>query len=174
VPQVSGETLGRLRDAVDSEAIKMWIDLRHAYGPASNLPDLLARARTDVRPGHVPEGVWFQLWSALYHQGDVFTASYAAVPYLVAIARQRGLSESVDPLFLTGCIELGRLEGRGPQIPSHLEAVYHSAIAEAKILTEEFLEAVGTTDPHLELRGTLAALKGDVNGARAIFDADVE
>lgn len=38
---------------------------------------------------HVKEA-WHELWEELHHQGDVGEASYAAVPHLVRIYRERG------------------------------------------------------------------------------------
>jgi hypothetical protein len=55
-----------------------WSTLRHAYGAAGDVPRWL-----DALPD---EDVWESLWSALCHQGSVYTASYAAVPHLAAIA----------------------------------------------------------------------------------------
>jgi hypothetical protein len=91
-----------------------WRDLRHAYGPATDVPELLARARTDTRRGHTPDSAWFSLWSALYHQGDTYSASYAAVPYLVGLAELPAYRGNYDPLLLVSSIEASRLEGRGP------------------------------------------------------------
>src|SRR6267154_82799 len=57
-----------------------WSSYTHAYGPAEDIPALLSRARDDSEPGNKPGTAWFDLWSALCHQGDTYTASYAAVP----------------------------------------------------------------------------------------------
>ncbi len=59
-----------------------WSELQHAYGPASDIPALLAQL------GMVPSSTdgsepWFTLWSALAHEGDVYSASFAAVPHVV-------------------------------------------------------------------------------------------
>ena len=57
-----------------------WSQLTHAYGAAVDIPTLLERARFDLRPGSDSQSAWFELWSALCHQGDADTASYAAAP----------------------------------------------------------------------------------------------
>jgi hypothetical protein len=92
--------------------------LSHASGPAKDIPSLLTRAAHDVRPGYQQDSTWFDLWSALCHQDDIYTASYAAVPHLIALAAGHLQRRNYDPLLLSASIELARLEGRGPEIPS--------------------------------------------------------
>ena len=151
-----------------------WAELQHAYGAATDIPGLLARAPSDRRPGHRPDTVWFQLWSALCHQGDTYTASYAAVPHLVAIAKLPAFQHRYDPLQLVGCIELARLENRGPAIPDDLAASYAQAVAEAKVLAEAALGRAWDEDSRLAFAGSLAALQGNASEARAILDADTD
>lgn len=110
---------------------KAWTNLRHAYGAASDLPRLLREAESDTRPGHHRDSAWFRLWSALCHQGDAYTASYAAAPHLVAMAPAKLAQKMVDPLYLVAMIELSRLEGRGPEVPETLSAEYAAALGEA-------------------------------------------
>src|SRR4051812_28866036 len=107
-----------------------WSDLAHAYGPASDIPALLAALASNWAPSTGPEAEpWFTLWSSLCHQGDVYTASYAAVPHIVEIAMEA--SGPVDFSFfqLPAAIELARDEGRGPPVPPELGGPYHEAIA---------------------------------------------
>src|SRR5574341_1296043 len=58
-----------------------WSRLRHAYGPAAELPELLGRLSPDPK-----DGAWDDLWSRLCHQGTAYSASFAALPKLLAIA----------------------------------------------------------------------------------------
>ena len=151
-----------------------WRGLSHAYGTAADLPQLLARAATDLRPGGARESAWFDLWSALCHQGDAYSASYAAAPALVQIAADRaGTPQQYDPICLVACIELARLEGRGPAIPVALAPSYRASITLAERLTTEALLRPWPADFREELEGCLAALRGDAPTARAIFDADL-
>ncbi|QND47158.1 hypothetical protein HB780_15660 [Rhizobium lusitanum] len=64
-----------------------WRELQHAYGNASNIPALLRAlaSSTGLKKGYTDEP-WFTLWSSLCHQGDAYTASYAAIPHVVQIA----------------------------------------------------------------------------------------
>ena len=151
-----------------------WATLTHAYGRAADIPALLAKAGEDTRPGHEPGSTWFDLWSALCHQGDTYTASYAAVPYLIALAPGHLKHKRYDPLFLAACIELARLEGRGPTIPSQLRASYTEALDRGRALAQENVTAAWDKDSEAALRASAAALAGDAAGARTILDADLE
>ncbi|MDN3640780.1 hypothetical protein QWY82_18420 [Simiduia curdlanivorans] len=62
-----------------------------------------------------------ELWENLYHQGDVDTASYAAVPQLVE-------NEVLD---LVAAIEVARNNGASPIVPSKFESKYKQALQDA-------------------------------------------
>jgi hypothetical protein len=60
-----------------------WAELQHAYGSAADIPALLVELRRLPGSGGEAEP-WFTIWSALAHQGDVYSASFAAVPHVIA------------------------------------------------------------------------------------------
>ena len=151
-----------------------WAELRHAYGAATDVPALLTRAATDSRPGDHPESTWFDLWSALCHQGDVYSASFAAVPHLMALAPGALARHSYDPLLLAASIEQARLEGRAPAVPEDLAPAYRVAIEAGRELARRSLPQAWNEAARAALAGSLAAFWGDQAGARAIFDADLE
>jgi hypothetical protein len=151
-----------------------WAELRHAYGDASDIPELLERAPAETRSGGQPGSVWFDLWSALCHQYDTYTASYAATPHLVAMARAWSTRRQYEPVLLVASIEEARLEGRGPAVPPDLAAAYTDAVAEARQLAEIALPLAWDDDSRRAFAGSVAALSGDAAGARAIFDADLD
>ncbi|WP_211371792.1 hypothetical protein [Marilutibacter maris] len=65
-----------------------WSELQHAYGSAADIPGRLRELR-DMPEAKGDSEPWFGLWSALAHQGDVFPASFAALPHVVdALAGQ--------------------------------------------------------------------------------------
>ncbi len=106
-----------------------WSELSHAYGPAADVPALLEAAA-----GLPPSGGWraepyFSLWSALCHQGDVYTASYAAVPHLLEAMEGAPLRVPMTLLLLVASIEIARATGRGPAVPEALRADYDDALA---------------------------------------------
>jgi hypothetical protein len=61
-----------------------WSELKHAYGFASDVPGLLSQLVAFPAEATYQDEPWFTLWSSLYHQGDIYPASFAAVPHIVA------------------------------------------------------------------------------------------
>lgn len=101
-------------------------------------PQLLGgyRVPVDVRPllsqlesGRDPRAAWDALWQELHHQGDVGEASYAAVPHLVRIHRQRGVVDW-NTYAMVATIELVRGRGSNPEVPSWLNEGYQQALRE--------------------------------------------
>jgi hypothetical protein len=106
-----------------------WQELGHAYGPASDIPDLLRRLAQDTGPKTgFQEEPWHSLWSSLCHQGDVYAASYAAIPHIVDIALGTTLQMDLSFFLLPTCVEIARAKGRGPGIPPALELAYRRAL----------------------------------------------
>ena len=105
-----------------------WHELTHAYGSAGDTPGLLRQATL------LPEAIDWQsepyhsLWSQLCHQGDAYTASYAAVPHIVSICRSNLSLANVNMLQLAVCIEISRLLDRGPKIPVDIKDAYFEAL----------------------------------------------
>ncbi|MFJ1757193.1 hypothetical protein [Kitasatospora sp. NPDC088134] len=66
-----------------------WGALTHAYGAADDLPELI-RGLYGTEPAAVEE-VRYELVSAICHQGSVYPASAAAVPFLAHAARHAPL-----------------------------------------------------------------------------------
>lgn len=151
-----------------------WSELQHAYGAAGDVPALLTRAATERRPGDHRESAWFALWSRLCHQGDAYTASLAAVPHLIALAPEALSRRSYDPLLLAAGIEQARLEGRAPTVSQDSRSAYESAIEQGKQLASSALPGAWNSDAEMALAGSLAVFGGDLAGARAIFEADLE
>jgi hypothetical protein len=153
----------------------LWQHLSHAYGTAADIPPLLSRAAVDTTPAHVTGSPWLDLWSALCHQGDAYTASYAALPHLIDIAHERrGASAQFDPLFLSACIELARLEGRGPDLTDALAPPYDAALQKALALSEEALCRPWEEEFREALVAGRLVFAGDFEKARALLDAGFE
>lgn len=100
-----------------------WSALSHAYGSAEDLPDLLRRlasAGSEASSGHSAdateadlddddaeaaddaEEILGDLWATICHQGSVYSATVAAVPFLAEIAAA-GI-ETTPVLYLLGSI----------------------------------------------------------------------
>jgi len=73
------------------------------------------------------EDAWNELWEGLHHQGNVGEASYASVPHIVRIYRQRP-RDRWRTFGLVALIELARGRGTSPEIPNWLKEDYFQAI----------------------------------------------
>ncbi|MFF5781900.1 hypothetical protein ACFY7Y_33910 [Streptomyces virginiae] len=62
-----------------------WSELHHAYGSAEDVPDLLRTltASTEEAAAEAEQ----ELWDSLVHQGSVYGATVAAVPFLARLAQ---------------------------------------------------------------------------------------
>ena len=90
---------------------RRWETLKAGYRVPIDLRPLLRRleSETDVSP------TWLEIWQELYHQGDVDEGSFAAIPHLVRIHRQRGVVDW-NTYNLTAAVELARGTGRNPDL----------------------------------------------------------
>ncbi|BCU75741.1 hypothetical protein [Luteolibacter sp. LG18] len=94
-----------------------WSALEHAYGEAGDIPSLLRELDSfPTRINHQCEP-WHTLWSSLCHQGDVFSASFAAVPHILRAAASAPDRIGMDYLLLPAAIEIARL-AHGGEIPA--------------------------------------------------------
>jgi tetratricopeptide (TPR) repeat protein len=60
-----------------------WHALHHAYGPADDVPNLLRLLLSDDK--EVRDDAWQELYSNLWHQGDVYEATGYAVPFFLRL-----------------------------------------------------------------------------------------
>ena len=101
-----------------------WASLHHAYGSAADIPELLrSLTRSDA--------AYDELWSALCHQGTIYTASYAALPYLIDALDRDPERAQWTVMLLAAAIEIARAREDSPPIPDDLEQAYFDALKEA-------------------------------------------
>ena len=153
-----------------------WARLSHAYGSASDIPDLLRKLSTAPIKSHDYRAEpWFSLWSALCHQDDVYSASYAAVPHVVANAALRPSDERWDFVLLVTCIEICRHHSDAPPIPAGLEQGYFTALEQMRMLICECLKIKmeDEDDAKVFLSGW-TVLNGHPKLSRAILDLPEE
>jgi hypothetical protein len=125
-----------------------WSGLEGGYRVAFDPRPLLKKLETEEDV----ESAWHELWEELHHQGDVGEASYAAVPYLVRVASQRG-SYDWNTCAIVGIIELARGHGNNPDLPSWLEEDYFLAIQE---LAKAAIARISRVDDPEEIRAILS------------------
>jgi hypothetical protein len=104
-----------------------WEQLTQAYGSAEDVPRLL-EALACIGSESAREEVWFALWRTLYRQGEVFSASYAAVPHLLQISGAFGLRERAQGVHLITRIEVARRELASAAMPDDVVADYANAV----------------------------------------------
>jgi hypothetical protein len=124
-----------------------WSQLRHAYGPADDIPGLLAQAEPDM-----DSPMWEELWSRLCHQGTVYSASPAALPGLTEMAGRWSPADRTMPLVLAAAIVARVAEA---------DVGYPSEIARLTALTEETLVSSPLdSDTYVYLLQALLAFEG--------------
>lgn len=132
-----------------------WKSLSHCYGGAGDLPDLLRRLAVDPS-----DEVWERLWSCLCHQGDVYPASYAAVPHIIRITEELPIPEQTAYWAFVGSIARGSLNhARRP--PEDLKAEFESALVQAGHIVLRILqEKPGDETEVLTLLQALVSIRG--------------
>jgi hypothetical protein len=106
---------------------KRWRELSHAYGSAGDIPALLSSLKADSSSiGN--EEPWFSLWSSLAHQGDVYTATFAAVPHIVSILSSDPIHATFSFFQFPTWVEICR-QRNGIEIPADLKQAYQASIA---------------------------------------------
>jgi hypothetical protein len=103
-----------------------WADLGHAYGRASDIPGLLLELKTTSRSSGREEP-WFTLWSSLAHQGDVYPASFAAVPHVVDVLARDPTAVDSSFFQFPAWVEICRQRKSVP-IPDYLSIAYFLAL----------------------------------------------
>lgn len=149
-----------------------WSELRHAYGAASDIPALLRQLESFPSSSGENEP-WFTLWSALAHQGDIYSASFAAVPHIVRVL-STGPAKA-DPSFfhLPAWVEICR-QRKEVQIPDDLTISYFRALAQLPSL----VAAAASRDWDAEFLScalsAIAAAKGFGPVAEAVLEMNPE
>ena len=143
-----------------------WSELKHAYGVASDIPALLAQL-ADLPAADEDNEPWFSLWSALAHQGDVYSASFAAVPHVIEALASAPLKATSTYLQFPAWVEICRRKGDIP-VPDDLASAYFGSLARLPSL----VAAASLRDWDAEFLqcalSAIAAAKGEAKIAEAI------
>ena len=150
-----------------------WAELRHAYGSAREIPALLsALSSSPAARNNYEDEPWFSLWSSLCHQGDIYTASYAAVPHIVRIAKLADGPIDFSFFLLPTSVEIARGKDRGPEIPEFLARDYFQAIAELTDVISRQSSYAWEQPMLLSAAAAQAAAKGHLQVAEALLNLD--
>ncbi|HEY0797721.1 MAG TPA: hypothetical protein VGD50_01155, partial [Candidatus Baltobacteraceae bacterium] len=114
-------------DPISLDDTYRWADLRHAYGSAADIPNLLRRLEAFPVQGEGEE-IWPSLWSSLAHQGDVYPASFAAVPHVIQALSADPLRADYNYFGFPAWVEICRQQKAVPN-PPDLCPAYFAALA---------------------------------------------
>ncbi|MBE9552589.1 MAG: hypothetical protein IMF05_03900 [Proteobacteria bacterium] len=106
------------------------------------------------------EEAWSEFWNNLHHQGDVDEASYAVVPHLVRIFKDRRRNWQFYALITT--IEVERHKDRNPPLPDWLAKSYEEAIRSLRALVADDLLKDLDDLFFQALYGAIAAARGNL------------
>lgn len=150
-----------------------WSKLSHAYGNAADIPELLRQLAHATGPntGYDSEP-WFRLWSSLCHQGDVYDASYAALPHIVEIAFNATGPIDFSFFQLPAAIEIARGSGKGPPVPADLVHAYGDALSRLAQCVVQYLHEDWDEPTLLSAMSALAVAKGHQRVAEAVMNLD--
>jgi hypothetical protein len=105
-----------------------WRELKHAYGAAGDMPALLRQLEHVPSSGDDAEP-WFTLWSSLAHQGDVYSASFAAVPHVIRALASAPTKADHSYFQFPAWVEICRLK-KNVEIPEDLRSAYFESLAQ--------------------------------------------
>ncbi|MER5278836.1 hypothetical protein ABT025_24220 [Streptomyces sp. NPDC002809] len=129
-----------------------WSQLSHAYGSAEDIPALLDRIASDPASGH-----WSDLWSALCHQGSVYSASFAALPWLAGMAGTDDRDQAVSALTLAGAIMAGADQSHGA---GNVRVRHASEVATLLSLANEHLRTAAGRSEYVYLLEAVLSFEG--------------
>lgn len=149
-----------------------WAELEHAYGPAADIPDLL-RQLEELPPSAGDIEPWFSIWSSLAHQGDVYSASFAAVPHVVRILQEDPTRTDLSYFQFPAWVEVCR-QKNSVEIPPDLKEPYFTALAQLPALVAAASQREWDADFLSCALSAIAAAKGFGSVAEAVQEITPE
>lgn len=104
-----------------------WSELQHAYGNASDIPALLKQL-ADLPSAENDKEPWFSLWSSLAHQGDVYSASFAAVPHVIEALASAPSKADFSYFQFPAWVEVCRAKKSVP-VPEDIAPAYFESLS---------------------------------------------
>ncbi len=147
-----------------------WRDLEHAYGSAEDVPELLKRLESFTPDEGYQSEPFFSLWSALCHQGEVYSASFAAVPHIVEFAGNNPERADWNCILLPTSIEIARVEASEPMLPAFLADDYHAAIQQLPNVIAEMRRADADENLAVSAAAGIAVVFGHPQLAKATLE----
>jgi hypothetical protein len=148
-----------------------WRELRHAYGEAANVPALLEAIERAPSKSNSREGPWFDLWSALCHQGDVYSASFAAVPHIVRILALAPDKACFDFFLFPASVEVARYRSR-VTVPADLASPYRDSLGQIPALAVAASQRDWSGAFGRSILAAVAASKGQYSAAELLLEIE--
>lgn len=149
-----------------------WSELQHAYGNAADIPALLKQLVL-VPNSSANNEPWFFLWSSLAHQGDVYSASFAAVPHVIQILSAFPLQADLNYFQFPAWIEICR-QKNGVSVPNDLATAYFEALSRLPALVAASSSRDWDATFLSAALSAIAASKGQIAIAEAIQELSPE
>jgi hypothetical protein len=149
-----------------------WSELSHAYGRAADIPNLL-RQLESLPSSENDKEPWFSIWSSLAHQGDVYSASFAAVPHVVACLAKAPTKADFTFFQFPAWVEVCR-QRRNVPIPQDLATAYWEAMAKLPQLVASAANREWDESLLSCALAAVAASKGFGAVAEAVFEINSE
>jgi hypothetical protein len=149
-----------------------WNLLRHAYGDASDLPALLRKIECFPAESDWQSEPWFSLWSALYHQGDIYSASLAAVPRIVSTLSQAPNKATLSFYLLPASIAIA--DNASPiAAPATIRESFTKALAVLGGIAAASFPFAADEDLAKAMQAAVLVGQGDFQQAGAVLELDV-
>jgi hypothetical protein len=142
-----------------------WSQLTGGYQVAYDPRPALAKLEQDFGD----KTTWEELWQELYHQGDVGSASYAAVPAIVALYTESNILDW-NPYALIATIELARDSRKNIEVPDWLQPEYEQALRSLCEIGIKQLAAADTSETVCSILAVIAISKGERGHARLLVE----
>ena len=148
-----------------------WHTLQHAYGAAVDVPGLLERIGSFPAEPDWQAEPWFSLWSALYHQGDIYSASIAAVPQIVSALAAAPGKATLSFYLLPTSIAVAD-DANPVSVVPEIRRSFSKALLDLGAIASVALPSI--TDPHIAKAAQAAVLvsAGDFQQAGDLLEAD--
>jgi hypothetical protein len=146
-----------------------WGQLAQAYGSAEDVPRLL-EALACIGTEDARAEVWFALWRTLHRPDEVYSASFAAVPHLLAIGRMFGLRERAEAVHLATRIEVARRSPSSDAMPADVVEAYAAAVESLPLIVGEVAAAPWPADAAQIFAAALLVGKRQPELARLVLE----
>lgn len=83
-----------------------WSKIEHAYGPATDIPDLLRTL--SASDSKVRDKTWYEFHGNLWHQGTIYEATVPAVPFFIRLLEAEDLPDRHRILLYLALLFTGR------------------------------------------------------------------